>query len=172
MFAFYILGWFTFPGAQRSFIKSPNQTELNTLILYKMYCQFITSQNLFSLMPSYTHTDPSYLPLHGIAWPSESRTVVQSLVFYILFTAPNFWAWKFYTQKCVNLRHKLHESTLFYTIWNICPFSGKPAPRQMVFRAGNTVLAHCWEEVYCYASRNNTFKHGLHHKQDLFNTLS
>ena len=94
------------------------------------------------------------------------------LIFYILFTAPNFWAWKFYTQKCVNLRHKLHESTLFYTIWNICPFSGKPAPRQMVLRAGNTVLAHCWEEAYCYASRNNTFKHGLHHKQDLFNTLS
>ena len=119
-----------------------------------------------------THTDPSDPPLHGITWPSESRTVVQSLVFYILFTAPNFWAWKFYTQKCVNLRHKLHESTLFYTIWNICPFSGKPAPRQMVFRAGNTVLAHCWEEAYCYASRNNTFKHGLHHKQDLFNTLS
>ena len=27
-----------------------------------------------------THTDPSDPPLHGIAWPSESRTVVQRLV--------------------------------------------------------------------------------------------
>ena len=42
----------------------------------------------------------------------------------------------------------------------------------MVFRtSSNTELVHCWEQAYCcWATRNNTVKHCLHHNQGLFNT--
>ena len=46
-------------------------------------------------------------------WLSSTSEGISYLIFVIFFTLAYFKAWKFYTQKCVNLQQKLTARTLF-----------------------------------------------------------
>ena len=73
---------------------NPPRTQLTWPFLHFMTLPVCSIQTLYFLKPHgiyyplthfidhfpITHTDPSDPPLHGIVWPSESRTVVQRLV--------------------------------------------------------------------------------------------